>query len=442
MINKKNILENIFLPLGDALSGQNVMKHFRFYHSAQKWPESELQNYQALKLQKLLRVAVSETEFYNKLYADIPFERYKELDLSILENLPIVTKDMLKSAYPQACTIPTKRPYVELYTSGSSGEPFCARLDEQTLSESRALMLLRANFSGWEIGEKYLQTGMTLKRGIVKKVKDLLLGAHYVSAFNLSDQQLDSYLRVIEENKLEYLMGYAASIYCLANRARETNISRKMKGIVSWGDNLYPHYRRNIEETFHCKVTDTYGCGEGIQVASQCHLGKYHIFTPHVIVEFVDSKGRHVREGEIGDILLTRLTPGAMPFIRYRVGDIGIPGGRCSCGCNFKVMKSIEGRDSDIVYTSNGNKLIVHFFTGIFEYETSIKEFQIIQEEIGEIGVRIVPSDGFDDSVMKKLEYEILEKSGGGLKINFFIVEKIHVEKSNKRRFVISKVRG
>ena len=173
------------------------------------------------------------------------------------------------------------------------------------MSIARALMFFRANFSGWQIGDSYLQTGMTLRRGLIKWTKDHLLGVSYVSAFDLSDAVIDRYLALLERKKHRYIMGYAASIYCIARRAKQVGFNSTIKGVVSWGDNMYAHYRNEIERQFHCTVTDTYGCGEGIQVAAQCELGCYHVFTPHVAIEFAKEEGI-CAPGELGQILLTR----------------------------------------------------------------------------------------------------------------------------------------
>ncbi len=328
-------------------------------------------------------------------------------------------------------------------TSGSTGVPFKIFLDNHSMSISRAMMLLRATYSGWEIGEKYMQTGMTLDRGVVKKLKDKLLRVKYVSAFNLTDRQLDLYLDTLEAEKCRYIMGYASSLYLLAERAEKTGFNTPVKGIVSWGDNMYPHYRKLIEKQFGCRVTDTYGCGEGIQVSAQCgrSSGSYHVFMPHVAVEYVDTDLNPAIDNT-GEILLTRLNPGVIPLIRYRVGDIGSRDSApaCPCGRGLELMKSIDGRASDIIITPNGNRLIVHFFTGIFEYARHIETFQVVQTETSGITVKIVPKNEFNQQEWETLKMEILEKGDADLEINLEIVEGIPLEKSNKRRFVISRL--
>lgn len=435
------ICRNLLLPLSDILTRQSVMKYYEFINRAQWWPRERLIKYQNDRLIETVNIAYKETSFYRELLDSNGISPDKIRTVNDLQRIPIVTKDMLRNAYPEKCTRKTNYPYIESFTSGSTGSPFVVRVDSYSMSIARALMLFRATFSGWIIGESMLQTGMTLNRGLIKRIKDNLLRVAYVSAFDLSDTALDQYLELIESKKIRYIMGYASSLYCIAKRAEEVGYNYSLSGAVSWGDNLFNNYREKIEGQFNIKVTDTYGCGEGIQVAAQCgkNDGEYHIFMPHVIVEFLED-GFPVPEGALGEIFLTRLDPGAMPLIRYCIGDVGRGSDKdsCPCGRGLKMMSKIEGRSSDIIITPNGNKLIVHFFTGIFEYYSSIQYFQVCQEKLEEIRIKIVPNPDFSEKDCMMIKKEINEKGDKDLIIIFEIVNEIPLEKSNKRRFVIS----
>jgi phenylacetate-CoA ligase len=440
----KNICIKFIFPLADVATRQETMRMYNFYNRSQWWKREQLQDHQNAILKDTIAIAYRDVPLYRRLFDECKVNVTRITGIDDLSLLPIVTKDMLRASYPHECTRTTKWPCHEYYTSGSSGKPFAVRVDSNSMSMARALMLLRAHYSGWNIGDPFMQTGMTLDRGLVKKAKDILMRVEYVSAFNLSDKILDDYLRLIEDKKLDYVMGYAGSLFCLAERAAQVGFNRKMKGFVSWGDNLYDHYRAKIEKSFQCRVTDTYGCGEGIQIAAQCGMnnGAYHIFMPHVAVEIVDDDGMPVKPGEVGNILLTRLDAGAMPLIRYKVGDIGrkSPDQTCECGRGLEMLTKIEGRDTDIIVTPNGNRLIVHFFTGIFEYYQSIDTFKVIQEKPGEIIVELVPNADFRDVHWTALKKEIWEKGDPDLTIHLKLVKEIPLEKSNKRRFVVSRL--
>lgn len=437
------ICEKLILPMGDIITNQNVSGLYKYYDEAQWWDRERLVDVQNERLRNTVRDAYQNTKMYKDLF-DRAGVKPSEINSAVdLQKIPIVTKELLRQYYPDRSSIQSDVNVNQFSTSGSTGAPFTVFLDNYSVSDSRALMLHRATYSGWQIGDGYLQTGMTLDRGVVKNLKDRLLKVIYVSAFDLSEHVLDEYLKAIDYHKCHYIMGYASSLYLIALRAKELGFNGRINGIVSWGDNMYPHYRKTIEAQFNCKVTDTYGCGEGMQVSAQCldAGGSYHVFMPHVVVEYVNN-GKHVCDGELGDIVLTRLHSGVMPLIRYNVGDVGKADVRseCACGRGLELMKSIEGRASDIVVTPNGNRLIVHFFTGIFEYATHIETFQVVQEEKDKILVKIVPKGVFNEEEWLRLKAEMLAKGDPSLIIELEVVKKISLERSNKRRFVISRI--
>ena len=339
---------------------------------------------------------------------------------------------MLRAAYPDRVTRPTGRRTYEAGSSGSTGANFYVREDAPTAGRYRAAFLLALEWAGWRIGDAHVQTGMTLRRSRDRRLKDRLLRCHYVSAFDLSDASLDATLDLIERRRIFHLWGYPGSLYFLAARAIRRGWNLPLRSLVTWGDNLYPHYRGTIEAAFGTRVFDTYGCGEGIQIAAQCgHASNYHIFTTETIVEFVD-----------GSLIVTRLWPGPMPLIRYRIGDLGAAGGTapCPCGRGFDLLAGIEGRDTDVVVTPAGNRLIVHFFTGILEHFHEIACFQVVQSERDSILLRLVPAEGC--AVTPELEAEIVRRFEARgmreMKVHFEITDEIPVAPSGKRRFVIA----
>lgn len=442
LFNYENICRKFLFPIADFFIGTKVMYYYEFYQKSQWLDFNKLISFQNDNLVKTINVAYREVPFYKRLYDRLDVDINSVKTVRDLHLLPQVFKKDLKSHYPNGCVRSTGLKWKEFCTSGSSGNPFAVRIDNDSLSRAQAFMLLRANFSGWRIGDRCLQTGMTLKRGIIKKLKDVILLVDYVSAFDLSDVKLDMFLNAIKLKEIKFIMGYASSIYCLAKRARLKGDFHNIEGVVTWGDNLFAHYRKEIEEVFGCRVTDTYGCGEGIQIGAQCGRkdGFYHIFMPHVAVEIVDDEGNPVPDGTLGHVLLTRLDPGMMPLVRYRVGDLGIKSRdkACSCGRGFEMLERIEGRDTDIVMTPSGKKLIVHFFTGIIEYYTSIETFKVVQNEIKRIELSLVVNERFCDEDLTRLLREIAQKGDPKLIVDTKIVQEIPLEKSNKRRFVVS----
>jgi phenylacetate-CoA ligase len=102
-------------------------------------------------------------------------------------------------------------------------------------------------------------------------------------------------------------------------------------------------------------------------------------------------------------------------------------------------MESIQGRDTDIITTPGGNRLIVHFFTGIIEHFKQIAQFQIRQTKPDLLTICIVPGHNYSDQVGERVIMALKEK-GADISMKIQVVDVIPLLPSGKRRFVINEV--
>jgi len=430
------------LPIGDRLFGQRMMQRLDFLKQAQWWHPDQLIAYRDQALRDLIKTAYHEVGHTRQLMDERGLHPEDIRTAADLHKLPILTKKMIRAQPTEQVTRPTGQATYDACSSGSTGTPFCVKEDSYTAGWYRAPFILAMGWGGWVPGVPHVQTGMSLVRSRGRWLKDQVLRCEYVSAYDLSDAHLDEILDTISSRQIKFLWGYPGSIYFIAKRALERGWNQPLTGVATWGDNLYAHYRQTIETTFQTRVTDTYGIGEGMQIAGQCgHGSHYHIYTTDVIAEFLNADDEPVAVGEIGNIVLTRLHAGPMPLIRYRVGDLGVSGGfrKCACGRGFEILESIQGRDTDVVVTPSGNRLIVHFFTGILEYYPQIDTFQIIQDERDHLRFLIVPGDGLTDQVIEEV-LGIFREKGADIAFKIEQVESLPVGANGKRRFLINRL--
>lgn len=437
------LLERLLLPIGDRALGQPMMRHLAFVEQVQWWSRERILDYQAQRLRELVSIAYAEVPFYRD-YFDRAGVRPTDIRTPAdLAKLPAVTKGALRAHYPRQTSRETGYRTHEASSSGSTGERFSVLADVESVGITRALSTVGFRWSGWLLGQPHVQYGGKLDRGVVKSLKDTVFRTHYANSNDLSDATLDATLDVMAKRNIRHAFGYAGALFLLARRATERGLGLTLDGVVSWGDNLYDHYRRAIEGAFSTRVFNQYGCAEGILVASQCgeHPG-FHIFSTDVIVETVDGDDIPVPAGKPGRILLTRLHPGPMPLIRYEVGDIGTLGvdDHCRCGRGLEILSSLEGRDTDFILTTDGGRLNVHFFTLIFEQIPEIEQFQVVQDDLASIQVRVVPGVGYSHQTEEFLRRCMLERGSGALRIDFIPVDDIPAPPTSKRRFVVSNV--
>ena len=95
-----------------------------------------------------------------------------------------------------------------------------------------------------------------------------------------------------------------------------------------------------------------------------------------------------------------------------------------------------------MVMTPSGNRLIVHYFTGILEHFTEIDAFQVEQDRLDHIIVRVVPNTVIVSTMKEKIIRALQEKGAHDLMIDLEIVESIPLSPTGKHKFVINTMKS
>lgn len=434
--------DRALLPIADFALRQHVRQRLDELLDFQWASADEIRRYREGRLRDLLVLSAARVPFYRQVFQARGLRPEDIRTEEDLPQLPILTKQHLRDSFDALRVEQYSGRTYEMKSSGSTGAQTTVLIDAACNDEVFATQLLFWRWGGFAMGLPHLQTGMSLQRGAVKRLKDALFRCSYTSAFDLTDAALEQMLQRIERARIRAIFGYASSIYVLAKYLDRRGLTRPMQSVFTWGDSLFPHYRELIERVFACRVSDCYGLGEGLQCAAQCeYYDALHEAMHGVLVEVVDAAGKPAPAGQLGRVVVTRLTPGPMPLIRYDTGDVAhFVGGACPCGRSLRRISRIQGRSTDIVSTPAGDRLIVHFFTQIFEMIPQIRQFQVRQEQPERITIRFVRGAGFDETVLKGIRDQIAANCVYPLQVEFSEVSEIPLERSNKRRFVISTV--
>jgi phenylacetate-CoA ligase len=432
---KRIIFEYLILPLGDLFFGTAYLKSLKEWRRIQLLSEIELNLIQQEKLSKILNHTRNHISFYSNL----------KLKSNIsLSDFPILTKAMIKENIDSFLYHPEKKKKLicekSSGSSGIQGEVYMSKLEQ---SKVQALQTLMWEWAGYEFGVPMLQTGMTANRTFKKRIKDFLLSINYQLAFGMAPAKVIEALKENDKINGSIIGGYSSSMYTYAKIAKENGlVLNKFKSVISWGDKMFNHYKVLIEEVFSCKVFQLYGTTEGFVIAGQKDLDYFYIFTPQVYLELLDVNGKEVEDGEIGNVVVTHLDAYEMPLIRYSLGDLAIklpkqeyPNKR---DLQFPLLMKIIGRDTDIVYTKSGKSLIVHFFTGIFEHYSEIKQFRVIQNDLSFITIEYIPENSFNIKVLREIEDKIILELGEKIVIKFVSTDIIPNTPSGKPQIISS----
>lgn len=138
--------------------------------------------------------------------------------------------------------------------------------------------------------------------------------------------------------------------------------------------------RRGIERIWNTKVFEHYGLSESCYgLAVQCaHRRNMHIRNRDFYLELIDPKTLlPLPPGRQGEIVISSLQKSALPFIRYRTGDLGeLHLEHCACGCFLPSLKRVYGRIENLSQPLNIHYLDEILFSepGLFSYRAELSE--------------------------------------------------------------------
>lgn len=430
---RNSLLEKMILPIGDTILGGSFMAELKELRTM----KGEL-HIQMQKLKNVLDHATENSPYYRNFHV-----QKKDDPVEYLRQFPILTKADLRQHTADILTQPIDDLTREC-SSGTSGFQSIVHWTKREQSQHRATQLLWWEWAGYRIGDPLVQTGITPNRKLIKGIKDKLFNTYYLQAFSHSQDDVAKAFAWAKKKKDPVLAGYASSLYVLAQFAEKMGVDLHFKTAISWGDKLFPHYRKLIESVFSTSVHETYGSAEGLMMGAQKDLDYMYQMNSNVFMELLDDDGQPVKEGEMGHVIVTNLNAYAMPLIRYRIGDLArmlpkenYPSQR---ELQFPLIEKVIGRDTDLVRTPGGKMMVVHSFTGIFEHIPQISQFKIIQEKLEGITIEFVRGDGFTEELLGKVEANILNNIREPFEIIFREMKAISPSPSGKPQLIVSRI--
>jgi phenylacetate-CoA ligase len=407
-----------------------------------QWSTERWKEWKEIELSLILERAATRVPFYRDQWA----ERRRNGDRSswaYLENWPILEKESLREkalAFVADDRIPRK--LFHSHTSGTTGKPLEIWYGKETARRWYAIFEARCRrWHGLSRSNRWAILGGQLVTSAAQRrppfwVWNAPLNQLYMSSYHLAPGLMSSYLDALRSYRITYLYGYTSSIYELALEALRLGRS-DLKMVVAFtnAEPVFDHQRQAIESAFQCPVRETYGMAEMAAGASECNSGSLHAWTDVSHLEVVDSEtGRP--EGS-GDLISTGLLNADMPLIRYRIGDrvtLTAPESRCDCGCRLPMIKAVEGRSDDTLYTVDGRR--IGRLDPVFKTEVPIREAQIIQESLKAVRVRYVPAPGFT-AAAARLIVERLQARMGNVDVTLEELDRLPRTANGKFRAVI-----
>lgn len=421
--------------------GKKYYEYRNFLKVFDTWTLEEKLKYQCEQMIKFIRFAYENNEFYHNLYKNIDVMSIKSLE--DLKKLPVVDKEMLRANIAN-CVSRNCGPTHVAHTGGTTGKSLSFRVSRSDLMERMAVLdhfKSRVGFEHLEMKRATFNGKHIVPPGQKKKVfwrynkacKQMIF-----SSFHITEENLGYYVDEFNRFKPDAIDGFFTSMLDLASYIKRHNIHLTFRPVAIFptSETLTKEGRELLEEVFKCKVYNQYASSEGAPFVTECKNQILH--------EELET-GVFEQFGDTDEILVTSFTTHATPLIRYRIGDRMIfdKNAFCNCGNNSPVIRSIEGRKLDFLYTAEGAKINAGNASNLLKYlPNAVIRSQFIQKEKKSVLLLLEVDKGkFKDSHLKELREEFAHKFGNNTELIIKCVETIPREKSGKYRMIKNMVK-
>jgi phenylacetate-CoA ligase len=447
-VNFATLRRNIFEPIQIGIANSNRLSYWKLLEKTQWLTKKQLEDIQWFRLQDLWSFLWQHNEYYRARFRNAGLDPGSLSTPEDIKRLPILckkdirenTKDLISHGFEINSLLHFK-------TGGSTGKALDIFLTDECSEMRNACARRHDRWAGWNPGEAIgaVWGNPNLPKTIKEKLMNELVQPYiYLDTMALSDNSVRKFVYDWRLAKPSLLFGHAHSLYVLAKEMDKLGISGiDPAGIISTSMMLLPHERHFIEGIFGVKVTDRYGCEEVSLIGSECeyHNGM-HLNIEHLVIEFVKDDGSYAAAGEQGNIVVTDLMNMAMPLVRYKVEDIGVPIElKCRCGRGLPLMGNVTGRVADFLVKHDGTKVAgVSLIENTLTNLPGIDQLQIIQENYEYICLNVVPGKNYSSAAGKSLVDYFVNVFGKEVHVTLQLTGEIAPEQSGKYRFSICRI--
>jgi phenylacetate-CoA ligase len=424
--------------------GKIYRNQYKFLKESQWWTKEQHEEYQMVQLNRLLEHAYKNVPYYTRVFDERGIKPEDIKIFSDLKKLPYLTKDIVKNNLEELVARNYERRNLEvIYTGGTTSIPAKFYIEPQR-DKAREWAFISRLWSCIGYDAKKINRYVILRSNIPEngvyeyKGRDLIL-----SSYRMTEENMRSYIELMEDFNPDFVQAYPSSIYLLSRYILRNNIKLKipkLKSILCSSENLYEDQKPDIEKAFGVRVYNFYGHSEHACIAGECEQSSYfHIQSEYGYTEIINECGQDVCcEDEVGEIVATGFNNYAMPFIRYRTGDLLVnTNEKCKCGRNYKLIKKIEGRSQEFLVDE---ALTLMRASRAIRATKCIREkisgFQYVQNEPGKLVLNIQACEIVLDEEIKAVR-KVFHSYYPGIELEINFVENIGRTIRGKYKYLV-----
>lgn len=320
----------------------------------------EIKEYQNGRLREALRYLADNSPFYQRVFKDnnINIDEIRTID--DLVKIPFTEKKDLQLHNADFLCVPPEKIIDYITTSGTLGDPVTFGCTDKDLDRLAFNEMKSFSCAGVKPGnivqlmttlDKRFMAGLAYFLGIRK------LGASVIRVGNgMPELQWDTIRRL----KPDTIMCVPSFILRLIEYAEQHDIDYRnssIKRIIGIGEGLREQdfslnlLGNRIKEKWDVDLFATYSSTEMGATFSECPYGcGGHVHPELIIVEIIGDNNLPVKDGEVGEVVVTTLGVEGMPLLRFRTGDMSCKiTEQCKCGRNSYRLTPLVGRKNNMI---------------------------------------------------------------------------------------------
>jgi len=348
---------------------------------------------EALQLKRLKETVeqCTQSTFYKKRFQEIGFKPEDIKTLDDLRRIPFTTKQDLRDNYPFGMASVPLEQCVRLHSSsGTTGKPTVVlhtKRDLEQWANAVARCLWMVGLRPYDVFQNSSGYGM-FTGGLGFQYGAERLGMLTVPAAAGNTRRQIKFFTDFGTTAVHAIPSYASRIYeVMQELGIDPRKDTKLHTLIIGAEPHSEEQRHRIEEMLGVKAYNSFGmsemCGPG--VAFECkEQNGMHIWEDYYIVEIVNPDTLEpVKEGEIGEMVLTTINREGMPLLRYRTRDLTrILPGPCPCGRKHIRLDRMKGRSDDMIILKGVNIFPIQIEQVLLQYKELTSEYLIVLETL------------------------------------------------------------
>lgn len=321
---------------------------------------SEILEFQNCRLREAIAYLAGNSPFYQRMFRDNGINPADIRTIDDLQKLPFTDKKDLQLHNQDFLCVPPEKIIDYITTSGTLGDPVtfgCTDRDLDRLAYNEKKSFSCAGLAPGNIVQLMTTIDKRFMAGLAYFLGIRALGASIIRVGNgMPELQWDTINRL----KPDTLMCVPSFILRLIEYAEQHGIDYRnssVRRIIGIGEGLRQQdfslnlLGRRIKEKWDVDMYATYSSTEMGATFSECPYGcGGHCHPELIIVEIIGNDNCPVKDGEIGEVVVTTLGVEGMPLLRFRTGDMSSKiTQQCKCGRNSYRLTPLIGRKNNMI---------------------------------------------------------------------------------------------